>query len=46
MAIKIINLMARLKPDYSFELKYYNKVRTYKSKISATKIEISNPNLI
>jgi hypothetical protein len=27
-------------------LKYYNKVRTYRSKKSATEIEISNPNSI
>jgi hypothetical protein len=27
-------------------LKYYNKVRTYRSKFSATKLKISNPNLI
>jgi hypothetical protein len=28
------------------DVKYYNKVRTYKSKFSARKMKISNPNLI
>jgi hypothetical protein len=42
-----IHKFSGLISEYKFKfLKYYNKVRTYSSKFSATKLKISNPNLI